>query len=579
MARKRQSPQRHSSSSEFEEKIHLLVPSTSNPHHNESHGHGHPGGRHTKSISLAASVKHSFHRSVSSTSSNDGRVKWFALCLSLVLIVAVIVTKGANSIGTNKKNKVGNLRANEGTNNSDNNNQLLQALYELPLPTTIEELDDINEELQNLNPNYILKWAHHHLITTREESKLPHQHPLVQVTSFGPTGLVILHLLSEMKMLNDVPVVTMDTLHLFPESYDFYETIKEYYHASNNEENAIKLTITKPLHTAYNDEGDKKVDGTIESRTSFESLYSKELWKKDPMKFARLTKIDPLKHALSGWQSEMWITGRRRSSGGERSNMHVLEFEYNINEEEDESSNDGGGDKAFTIKNGRWKLNPLAYWSYKQVWDYIREHKLPYNQLYDDGYTSLGDEMTTGKGLTASSEKQQPGEAEDSFERSGRFVGLGNRTECGLHSHLQKVKKMKEGALKDGEELTAPSLECIHCQDLTADKFEHDVATGEKGSEMLIEFYSPYCGSCVAFAPILSSIAKQLSKDAPHIQVARFDITEHEVPQIFGDYQFDVEATPTLYRVQYDPTFHNELYKGNHDYDSIVSWLGVAPEK
>src|SRR5436305_227433 len=40
--------------------------------------------------------------------------------------------------------------------------------------------------------------------------------------------------------------------------------------------------------------------------------------------------------------------------------------------------------------DGIVKLNPLAGWSEAQVWAYIRAHDVPYNALYDRGYTSIG---------------------------------------------------------------------------------------------------------------------------------------------------------------------------------------------
>jgi 3'-phosphoadenosine 5'-phosphosulfate sulfotransferase (PAPS reductase)/FAD synthetase len=36
------------------------------------------------------------------------------------------------------------------------------------------------------------------------------------------------------------------------------------------------------------------------------------------------------------------------------------------------------------------KINPLADWTRQQVWDYIHEYDVPYNRLYDQGYTSIG---------------------------------------------------------------------------------------------------------------------------------------------------------------------------------------------
>lgn len=55
-----------------------------------------------------------------------------------------------------------------------------------------------------------------------------------------------------------------------------------------------------------------------------------------------------------------------------------------------------------------------------QVWKYIRDNKLPYNELHDKGYASVGDVVTTVKAAPGSS------------ERDGRFKGQ-NKSECGMH--------------------------------------------------------------------------------------------------------------------------------------------------
>jgi len=72
----------------------------------------------------------------------------------------------------------------------------------------------------------------------------------------------------------------------------------------------------------------------------------------------------------------------------------------------------------------------LAHWSYDEVWSYIRNNKVPYNTLYDHGYTSIGDEMTTSLPMKTS-------KSQEHGERSGRFNGfMGSNRECGLHVDL-----------------------------------------------------------------------------------------------------------------------------------------------
>ena len=68
------------------------------------------------------------------------------------------------------------------------------------------------------------------------------------------------------------------------------------------------------------------------------------------------------------------------------------------------------------------KINPIAFWTKDDVWEYIRENKLDYHPLYDQGYASLGCEPCTKK-------------TEKDHERGGRFVGTNMvGQECGLHN-------------------------------------------------------------------------------------------------------------------------------------------------
>jgi phosphoadenosine phosphosulfate reductase len=312
------------------------------------------------------------------------------------------------------------------TNNSSAENKLLNKLK--AIPTTQQELSDVNKALAGLHPELILKWAHHHV---HASSEMDDSHPLVQATSFGPTGLVILDLLSVNNLLDTVPVITMDTLHLFQESYTFYDTVQSHY------KSPLHLTITKPLDM---------IEEHIMSKAEFNDAYSSTLWKTDPKLYTKVTKLEPMHQKLEEWNAVMWITGRRRSQGGERVKLDVLEFEPYP-----QGSDMGSAAKSspFHSSKGRWKLNPLAYWSYDKVWSYIRNNNVPYNPLYDQGYTSIGDEMTTSK-----PEKADEGVEHAHLERSGRFAGFGeSNKECGLHVDfdLDPADNMKLDDEKDEE--------------------------------------------------------------------------------------------------------------------------------
>lgn len=110
-------------------------------------------------------------------------------------------------------------------------------------------------------------------------------------------------------------------------------------------------------------------------------------------------KVEPLRRALGG--KKAWITGLRRAQAVTRRDLPFEEF-------------DAG--------NGLVKFNPLADWSEREVWAYIRRHEVPYNALHDQGYPSIGCAPCT-RALSA---------GEDI--RAGRWWWENPETkECGLH--------------------------------------------------------------------------------------------------------------------------------------------------
>lgn len=80
-----------------------------------------------------------------------------------------------------------------------------------------------------------------------------------------------------------------------------------------------------------------------------------------------IRKVEPLRRALAG--KKAWITGLRRSQSAAR--QEILPESYDAD-------------------NGLMKFNPLVDWSYEEIWAYIRTHAVPYNELHDRGYPSIG---------------------------------------------------------------------------------------------------------------------------------------------------------------------------------------------
>jgi phosphoadenosine phosphosulfate reductase len=101
-----------------------------------------------------------------------------------------------------------------------------------------------------------------------------------------------------------------------------------------------------------------------------------------------------------------WITGQRRDQSPTRTDVSVLQVDSNV----------GLGGQPLL------KLNPLAAWSLQKVWSYIRANEVPYNQLHDQGFISIGCEPCT--------RVPRPGE----HERAGRWWWEeATKRECGLH--------------------------------------------------------------------------------------------------------------------------------------------------
>lgn len=245
----------------------------------------------------------------------------------------------------------------------------------------VDEIERINNHLRGKTVDEVLQWA---------VATIPHGQ-LVQLTSFGPTGLVITHKLHALGLLGggakaSVPIWTIDTLHLFPETYAFLENVQDHY-------KEMDLTIIKP-------------DGCNDA-AGFDAAHGEGLWKSDPVTYGYLAKVQALSTMEADRNITAQITGRRQSQGGDRAALEVVERD---------SSGNG------------IKLNPLAMWSYDEVWAYLKDNKVPYNPLYDKGYKSLGDWMTSN-----------PVDA-DTPERAGRFAGTAH-TECGIHNRPKRIKK------------------------------------------------------------------------------------------------------------------------------------------
>ncbi|KAF3390563.1 Phosphoadenosine phosphosulfate reductase [Penicillium rolfsii] len=259
---------------------------------------------------------------------------------------------------------------------------------------TKPHLQFLNRQLQFLEPQEILKWC----ITS-----LPH---LFQTTAFGLTGLVTLDMLSKLEVPRPqmVDLIFLDTLHHFPETLALVDKVRRRYPLNN-------VHVYKPLGA--------------DTAAEFEAKYGSRLWEVDDQLYDWVAKVEPAQRAYREMNVHAVLTGRRRSQGGKRGDLDIIEV-----------------DEAGLIK-----INPLANWSFDQVKAYVKEHNVPYNELLDRGYKSIGDWHST-----------QP-VADNEDERSGRWKGQ-QKTECGIHNPRSKYAQyLMEMERKRQEEALTQALQ------------------------------------------------------------------------------------------------------------------------
>ncbi len=207
-------------------------------------------------------------------------------------------------------------------------------------------------------------------------------------SSFSAEDQVITDMMC--RVSTDVKIFTLDTGRLPEQTYEVIErTAKKY---------GIEISIMFP------DSG--QVEQMVKEKGPnlfYDSIENRKLC-------CRIRKIEPLKRALSNLDA--WICGLRAEQSVTRAQLEAVEW-----------------DDTFNLI----KVCPLADWTTKQVWEYIKENDVPYNRLHDEGYPSIGCAPCT----------RAVKEGEDI--RAGRWWWEEpEHKECGLHLKADDGGKGKE---------------------------------------------------------------------------------------------------------------------------------------
>lgn len=221
------------------------------------------------------------------------------------------------------------------------------------------------KQIQGLDPENLISW-------TLDNFEKKH---IVLSTGFGMEGCVLIDMAAQKK--TDLTVYYLDTGFFFPETYELIDELKNKYK---------NITLVNA--------------GTSLSPADQESRYGPRLWEKDPDACCRLRKVLPMQRLLK--DVEVWITGVRSDQSVQRQSVQKMEWH------------------AF---HQVWKVSPLASWTRRQVWEYIRNNEVPHNILHHKGYPSIGCVQCT---------KEVDGISVQEYSRKGRWSGS-EKTECGLH--------------------------------------------------------------------------------------------------------------------------------------------------
>jgi phosphoadenosine phosphosulfate reductase len=222
-------------------------------------------------------------------------------------------------------------------------------------------VDAANRRLAKLSAPERVRWA---------LGNLPGE--AVLSSSFGAQAAVSLHMIT--REAPRLPVILIDTGYLFPETYRFVDELTS------------RLDLNLRVYRS-------------ELSAAWQEARFGERWQQGVAgldAYHRDNKIEPMQRALRELGAGTWFAGLRRDQASTRRNAPLVQRHGDF-----------------------WKVHPIADWSDREVYIYLKAHKLPYHPLWHEGYVSIGDRHTT-RPLAAGEDPEQ-----------ARFNGV--KRECGLH--------------------------------------------------------------------------------------------------------------------------------------------------
>ncbi len=234
------------------------------------------------------------------------------------------------------------------------------------VPLQKEEVEAAALELGEAAPARILEWA---------QSRLGRG---LALAFSGAEDVALI----DLAVRNGLPfsVFCLDTGRLHAETYRYIDRIRKHY--------GVAIEVVFPTAA--------RVEALVRKKGLF-SFYDD-----GHAECCGIRKVEPLRRVLA--EAAGWATGQRRDQSPTRADVPTVVWDTSHK------------------PTGMLKVNPLARWSQKDVWTYIRDNDVPYNELHDRGFISIGCEPCT--------RVTRPGE----HERAGRWWWEeATQRECGLH--------------------------------------------------------------------------------------------------------------------------------------------------
>lgn len=183
-----------------------------------------------------------------------------------------------------------------------------------------------------------------HALSVLRDAASEHLGRVVQSTSLGAEDMVITDLIARHQL--PIPLATLNTGMLHEQTVDLIERIEARYRLPVEVYHPVNESVVHFVKT----HGEKAMFESIDLRKAC----------------CGVRKMEPLARMMAGRSA--WVTGLRREQSANR------------------------GEVPFQAPDGddRVKFNPLADWSWNDVWHYIDQHQVPFNPLHDEFMPSIG---------------------------------------------------------------------------------------------------------------------------------------------------------------------------------------------